>query len=78
MYVYAHECVYMSMCVGAPAYVCMSEDKLQELVLFLHHVSPRDGAQVARLGGKHPPPSLSQKLSLLNTWHACAIGDKRV
>ena len=37
------------------AIMCMwrSEDNLQELALFFHHVGPRDGTQVIKLGSKH-------------------------
>lgn len=34
-------------------YACATEDKLQELILFFHHMSPRDRTQVIRTGGTH-------------------------
>lgn len=64
VYVHAHEGV----CVGTCAWG--SEDDFQKLVLF-PPVNPSDGAQVARLSDKHPPHSLSQKLSLCSV---CAVG----
>lgn len=70
MYVYARECVYMSMCVGATAYVCRSEDKLQELVLFLYHVSPRDGSSGCQAWWQ-APPSFPESEVVVAQYMAC-------
>lgn len=37
-------------CGSCYVHVCGSEDSLQESESLLHHVSPRDGNQVVRLG----------------------------
>lgn len=47
-------CIYVCMCyMCTTTFMEMAEDNLQELVLFLHYVSSRDGTQVIRLSGRH-------------------------
>lgn len=58
------------MCVCVCTRVCGHGDMCPGLFL-LHHVSPSDTTQAARLGGQRPPHSLSQKLSLLSKCLCC-------
>lgn len=45
--------MYVCSCVYHSIYMQMSEGNLQESVISIYHVGPREGTQVSRLGGKH-------------------------
>lgn len=49
-------CVHVSVCGLTHAIACLwrSENNLQEPGLSFHHVGPKDGSLLFRLGGRHP------------------------
>jgi hypothetical protein len=49
--VHVHKCVPLCACVTM--YIQRSEDNLWQLVLFFHHVGPRNGTHVIRLVSNH-------------------------
>lgn len=76
MYVCVYGCVCMAVCVCMHKGTCHgslwgSENKLQQSILFFPSVSPGDGTQVLRRGGKCPYPrshTASQVLLLVCSW----------